>query len=239
MLDATFLLSSSFSSHTQNTTQSCLAPRGFVFIPYSSYPSSFVRLAARSILPVHPASAVSIGVVVAGSLLVSKAVEGILVRAAAFFRGVVATRENMRRVEHVIQCRHFSQQLPSLIAYAINNNEFEIFSTSDVQYQQLWAGEHLVLLAVRCRAQKAVLNLLHGQGVVEAEVATTSSHAAPEPRTSAEQKTCYAADGKDRVLDECHLDIEEDLLEARDGQLGSDLGRRNGDLADRLQDGRS
>lgn len=35
---------------------------------------------------------------------------------------------------------------------------------------------------------------------------------------------------------EVHADVEEDLLEARDGQLGLDLGWRRSDLANRFED---
>ena len=68
---------------------------------------------------------------------------------------------------------------------------------------------------------------------------TTSPKSTPEPRNATKDETRDADDGHDRVVVVGGLDIEEDLLEARDGQLWLDLGRRLGDLADCLKYGRS
>ena len=71
------------------------------------------------------------------------------------------------------------------------------------------------------------------------EVTTAASGApypAAEPRGSTESKAEHAAHAEVGVFGEGHADVEEDLLEARDGQFGLDLGRRRRDLVKGLQD---
>lgn len=95
---------------------------------------------------------------------------------------------------------------------------------------------HLILLAVGRVAQEPVLELLDGQGLIEAEMATSSSETAAEPGRGTKGKACDASEAQIGVFREVHTNVEEDLLDARNGQLWLDLGRRRRDFADSLED---
>jgi len=57
------------------------------------------------------------------------------------------------------------------------------------------------------------------------------------PRYDTKTNTCNAADGEIRVLNERDLNIEEDLLDARDCKLRLDDGRGSGDFGQGFEDG--
>ena len=94
-----------------------------------------------------------------------------------------------------------------------------------------------VHLPVGVGAHQRRLELLHAHGVLEPEMAAARPpEPAAEPRRGAHHQAEDAADGEEGVLRKGDAHVEEDLLEARDGELGLDLGRRGRDLVDRLRD---
>lgn len=85
-------------------------------------------------------------------------------------------------------------------------------------------------------SQQAILEATHG--VVESEVATTSApRAAPVPEDKAEDGHDREDDGQDRVSGDGLADIEEELLDERDGELGLDGVVAVDDLVEGLGDG--
>ncbi len=90
------------------------------------------------------------------------------------------------------------------------------------------------MLAICVGAKEWCLVLL--DIVVQPEVATSPPESTPEPRGTTKGDAKNAAHTKVRVLREAHADVEKDLLNARDAELGLDLGRGGGDLVDGLED---
>jgi len=89
-----------------------------------------------------------------------------------------------------------------------------------------------VRLAIGVCTQKPALVVL------QPEVAPCPPQPPPEPRSAPKGNAEDAAHAEIRVLGERDTDVKEYLLEARDGELGLDLGWRRRDFVDRLENRR-
>lgn len=74
------------------------------------------------------------------------------------------------------------------------------------------------------------------QGLVQPEVTSSSPQPALEPGITTDSDSEDAPYCQERVLIESGPDVEEDLLQAGDGELRLDLGRGRRDLVQGLQD---